>query len=93
MVHFVGVHFTPNDASGSSPLGAASLGSFAAARKRVPLSLVCRGWKITTPDDGFDSLRFLDGQGKGSMKYLAPAWVVRATTRAQRVPRAATFRD
>ena len=31
MVHFVGVHFTPNDASGSSPLGAASLGSFAAA--------------------------------------------------------------
>jgi len=31
MVHFVGVYFTPNDASGSPPLGAASLGSFATA--------------------------------------------------------------
>ena len=31
MVHFVGVYFTPNDASGSPPLGAASLGSLAKA--------------------------------------------------------------
>ena len=31
MVHSVGVYFTPNDASGSPPLGAASLGSFAMA--------------------------------------------------------------
>ena len=31
MVHFVGVYFTPNDASGRPPLGAASLGSFATA--------------------------------------------------------------
>ena len=29
-------------------------------------ALFCRGWKTTTPDDGFDSLCFLDTQGKGT---------------------------
>ena len=52
----------------------------------MPFALFCRSWKTTTSDDGFDSHCILDAQGKGSMENLAPAWVVRATTRAQRVP-------
>ena len=91
MVHFVGVYFTPNDDSGSPPLGrhhwAASqrpetvcrLRCFAAVRRQLLRTM--------------NSLCFLDAQGKGCMKYLAPAWVVRATMRAQKVPCAPTFRD
>ena len=92
MVHFIGGYFTPYDASGS-PLWGRHLWAASQRPENVPLALLSRSWKTTTPDDGFDSLCFLDAQGKGSMKYLAPAWVVRVTTRAQRVPCAPTFRD
>ena len=65
-VLLVGVYFTPNDASGSPPLKAASLGRVITASDRVRFALFCRGWKTTTPDEGFDSLYFLDTQGKGT---------------------------
>ena len=32
----------------------------------MPFAFFCRGWKTTTPNDGFDSLCFLDTQGKGN---------------------------
>ena len=53
------------------------------------------GWMTATPDDVFDSLCFLDTQGKAltwCMKYLAPAWDMRAKTRAKRDPCAPALR-
>ena len=64
MVHFVSVYFTPNNVCGSPLLGAASLGRVATTRDRVRFAVFCRGWKTTTPDDGFVSLCFPDTQGR-----------------------------
>ena len=57
--------FRPNDASGSHPLG---LHPWAGSQRPETVYGLRfgRGWKITAPDDCFDSLCFLDTQGKGT---------------------------
>ena len=96
MVHFVGVYFTPNDAGGSPPLGAASLGRVATAETVCGLRCFAAvGRKllrtmISTPSV---SLILREKALTWCMKCLAPTWVVRATTRAQRDPCAPTLCD
>ena len=63
------MYFTPNDASGSPPLG------LHPREESQRLETLCglrfgRGWKTTTPDDGVESLGLLDTQGKGTKMVL-----------------------
>ena len=55
----------------------------------------CPGWKTATPDDGSTpsvSLTLREKTLTWCMKYLAPAWFMRAKMRAQRDPCAPILR-
>ena len=96
MVHFVGVYFTPNDAGGSPPLGAASLGRVATAETVCGLRCFAAvGRQLLRTMVSIPSICVIPREKALTrcMKFLAPAWVVRAATRAQRDRCAPTFRD
>ena len=96
MNHFVGVYLTPNDASGSPPLRAASLGRVATAWIVCGFrcfAAVGRQLLRTMVSIPFVSLILREKALTLYMTCLAPARVVRATTHAQSDPCAPTLRD